>query len=117
MDRDTWRSAGSVSDPDCWLRCEGFCVESPDGRIGFVAELRFSSRIDRPDELVVHAGLLGRRILIVPVSEVTEIRPGQRRIVLGRSPSPSASGLAGESRLTRAAQAARLRVRAVRRTA
>lgn len=70
-----------------WLgRCEGFRVDSPDGRIGFVEHVRFGSRPDRPEALAVRAGRLGRRVLIVSVSKVAEIVPSRERIVLSGSP-------------------------------
>ena len=63
-------------DRDYWLcRCEGFRVDSAEGRIGFVRELRFDSRQEGPDLLAVRAGLFGTRLLLVPVEEVEEILP------------------------------------------
>ena len=44
----------------------------------------------RPDVLAVRAGLLGRLLLIVPVEQVAEIVPRERRIVLRASPRPTA---------------------------
>jgi hypothetical protein len=70
-----------------WLcRCQGFRVDSPEGRVGFVEEVRFRSRVDRPDALAVRAGLLGRHLLIVPVDEVADIAPREERIVLRSAP-------------------------------
>ena len=81
----------SAIDRDYWLhRSEGFRVDSPDGRVGFVAELRFGSSTERPDALAVRAGLLGRLLLIVPVEQVEAILPHERRIVLRSSPRPTA---------------------------
>jgi len=78
-------------DRDYWLhRSEGFRVDSPDGRVGFVKELRFGSSMDRPDALAVRAGLFGRLLLIVPVEQVKAILPQERRIVLRASPRPTA---------------------------
>ncbi len=71
---------------DYWLtRCEGFSVDGPSGHLGFVSEVHFRSRLDRPDELVVRGGLLGSRLTVVPVSEATEVLPGPERIVLSAS--------------------------------
>jgi hypothetical protein len=87
MDLETRRHAGNVRDTDHWLgHCHGFRVDSPVGKIGFVEEVRFGARIDRPDELVIRAGLLGRRVLIVPVDNVAEIVPRNQRIVLAAAP-------------------------------
>ena len=73
----------SVFDDDYWLcRCDGFRVDGPSGRIGIVADVRFRSRLDRPDELVVRGGLLGNRVTIVPVNEITKILPRHARIVV-----------------------------------
>lgn len=73
-------------DHDYWLcRCQGFCVDSPAGRIGRIAEVRFGSRLDRPDTLVIQTGLLKRR-LTVAVSEVDKVVPTQERLLLRSSP-------------------------------
>jgi hypothetical protein len=49
------------------------------GRVGFVEEVRYASRFDRPDVIAVRAGLLGRLLLIVPVGEIAEILPKEER--------------------------------------
>jgi hypothetical protein len=86
------RPNGAASKFDYWLRrCEGFRVDSPDGRVGFVEEVRYASRLDRPDVIAVRVGLLARLLLIVPVGEIAEILPGDERIVLHRSPRPTAT--------------------------
>ena len=78
-------------DLDYWLhRSEGFRVDSPDGRVGFVSELRFGTSMARPDALAVRAGLFGRLLLIVPVEQVAEVLPQERQIVLRASPRPTA---------------------------
>jgi hypothetical protein len=70
---------------DYWLhRCEGFRVESPDGRVGTVQGVRFKGSIE-PEFLEVRAGLLGRRLLLISVEQVKEILPRQRRIILRAS--------------------------------
>jgi hypothetical protein len=68
---------------------EGFRVDGPGGRIGIVEEVR-----DVRDEplLAVRAGLLGRRVLLIPATEVFEIVPRAMRIWLRtRSRSRAAS--------------------------
>ena len=71
---------------DYWLRrCDGFRVEAPGGRIGYVNGIRFGSSAD-PEVLEVGAGLLGRRRLLIAVSEVAQILPEERRLILRRSP-------------------------------
>jgi hypothetical protein len=86
------RPRGGASDLDYWLRCcEGFRVDSPQGRVGFVEEVRYATRCDRPDVIAVRAGLLGRLLLVLPVDEVAEILPGEELVVVHRSPRPSAT--------------------------
>jgi hypothetical protein len=71
---------------DYWLhRCEGFRVDSPSGRIGHVTGIRFDSAA-KPELLEVRAGLLGRRLLLIPVGQIEEIRPEQKLIRLGGLP-------------------------------
>jgi hypothetical protein len=76
-----------VFDRDYWLcRCQGFRVDSSVGRVGSVEEVRFGSRLDRPDTIVVSTGLLGISRLLVPVSEVEQIVPREQRLVLSSTP-------------------------------
>jgi hypothetical protein len=67
-------------------RCEGFEVESPVRRVGFVEGLRYHSRIDRPDALEVRAGPFGRQLLLVPVEEVDQILFEEGRLLLRSTP-------------------------------
>jgi hypothetical protein len=70
-------------DRDYWLcRCEGFAVRTPERRLGVVREVRYRSRLDRPDEIVLAAGLFGSSEDVVPVSDVDEIVPSEELIVL-----------------------------------
>jgi hypothetical protein len=86
------RPGDAASNVDHWLRrCEGFRVDSAHGRVGFVEEVRYASRFDRPDVIAVRAGLLGRLLLIVPVEEIAQILPSEERIVLRHSPRPTAT--------------------------
>jgi hypothetical protein len=69
-------------EPNYWLRrCEGFEVVTSAGRLGYVDEVRFGSRIDRPD-FIVFRSRLRRRHVVVPVSEIEEIAPERERITL-----------------------------------
>jgi hypothetical protein len=71
---------------DYWLRrCEGFRVEAPGGRIGQVKAIRFGSTAE-PEALEVRAGLLGRRVLLIPISEIEDVIPEERRLVLQPHP-------------------------------
>ncbi len=77
---------------DYWLsRCVGFRVDWPaDGR-GTVEEVRFGSRHDRPDVLVVRVGgRLRPRRLLVPAEAVDALSPRERRISLGSDPDSGA---------------------------
>ncbi len=76
----------SSFDRDYWLRrCEGFQVVGPGGRIGEVRGIRFGPGAE-PELLEVTAGLFVRRRLLIPVSEIAEVIPDQRRLTLGESP-------------------------------
>jgi hypothetical protein len=70
-----------------WLcRCEGFRVESPEGKFGLVEAVMFRIRPDEPDALIVRAGVLGRKLVIVPIEDVTDIVPRRQRVMLKRVP-------------------------------
>ena len=70
-----------------WLReCEGFRVDSPDGRVGIVEEVRFDSPAAHPEAVVVRAGFFGRRVLVFAIADVKEILPREMRLVLRASP-------------------------------
>jgi hypothetical protein len=66
--------------------CAGFAAYDPGGRIGVVANLRYDSRSDRPDFLVVRRGLLRRRMISIPVEQVVEIDMAARRVVVHGAP-------------------------------
>jgi hypothetical protein len=88
--------AGASNDPrrsiygrEYWLRrCEGFLVETPTKRVGRVAGVRYGERSNEPAVLEVRAGLLGRKLLLIPVEDVSEIAPERRRVIL-RDPDES----------------------------
>ena len=61
-------------------KCLGFRVETHQGTLGVVEELR--SDDDRAYDLVVRAGKQGARLLILPVDDVAEIVAGERRVIL-----------------------------------
>ena len=72
---------GSGADLDYWLgRCEGFQVLEPSGRLGTVVGLRWESRVDRPDRLVVRTRLRHERE--VPVEAVERIDPSARVVLV-----------------------------------
>jgi hypothetical protein len=53
--------------------CQDFAVVDPRGGTGFVSDLRFLSRVDRPDELEITTGRVRPRAAWVPVSWVEHI--------------------------------------------
>jgi hypothetical protein len=64
-----------------WLRtCEGFRVDSKNGRVGVVEEVRLSGA--RPAALVVRTGLFRLRLEIVPVSNVERVIPRRKRVLV-----------------------------------
>jgi hypothetical protein len=72
-------------DREYWLaHCEGFRVDTQQGRLGFVEAVRTDAWREEP-LLVVRAGRLGRRLLHVPASEVAFIVPRAERIWLASS--------------------------------
>ena len=71
---------------DYWLsRSAGFRVDSPDGRIGTVEDVRFSSG-DRLAALAVRAGLFSRRLLIVSTKTVAAVVERSPQVVLRGAP-------------------------------
>lgn len=69
----------------CLAHCEGYRVESAAGRLGVVEEVRAHPTRGKKPILAIRAGLLGRRVLLVPTPEVDFIVPRAKRIWL-RSP-------------------------------
>jgi hypothetical protein len=70
-------------DREYWLaHCQGFRVDSPGGRLGFVDEVRAGREDDGGALLVVRAGLLGRRLLVIPTRDAAFIVPQVKRIWL-----------------------------------
>jgi hypothetical protein len=93
QDKDRPSYSRSVFDADHWLsQSEGFAVESPcAGRIGIIESLRFYSRHDRPDELVVRVGRLGRRSITIRAEDVDAVLPREKKLIL-RSDAAIARG-------------------------
>lgn len=90
---------GMAADREEWLaHCEGYRVDSPEGRIGIVEDVRFSIRPYRAEALVVRLGLFARRRVVVPVDEVDEIDPLKERILLSTTDALASGDLAYELR-------------------
>jgi hypothetical protein len=73
-------------DPEALLlQSHGFLVDAiPDEPVGVVEDVLVDED-GHPRALVVSSGWFGRRRLIVPVSDVVEIYPGDRRLRLQRA--------------------------------
>lgn len=70
---------------DYWLgHCEGFRVDSPDGRVGIV-ELVLGKE-DEPVALAVREGLFALHTIVVPIEDVAEVQPYAERIILRSTP-------------------------------
>jgi len=94
--RTTSRRCGA---PDL-ARSEGFRVESSDGYVGVVEELRYapSSRWDHPSELAVYAGRSSETLLIIPLAEVEDVSLTEKRVLLRSSPRIAATERANGAR-------------------
>ena len=87
FERSTGGEDAPPFDRDYWLaHCTGFRVDAVEGRLGFVEDVQEPFRGGGEPTLVVRAGRLGRRLLVVPGSEVAFIVPRAQRLWL-RSPT------------------------------
>lgn len=76
------RSPGPT-ETDYWLRhCDGFRVDGPDGRIGVVDHVELGFGADVPDVVAVASGLFRIRLTRIPLSDVVEVQPDRRRLVV-----------------------------------
>jgi hypothetical protein len=84
-----------MEDDDRLGRCAGFEVISAERRrVGVVAWLRYSSRLDRPDALAVRTGLRQhRRLILIGIEDVQEVDLHTRCVIL--RPAVPANGSAG----------------------
>jgi hypothetical protein len=74
---------------DYWLcRCEGFEVETPEGRLGIVDWVVYGSRHDRPDTLSVQTGHVLHRSVLIAVADVESVLPDEGRITLATDSAP-----------------------------
>jgi hypothetical protein len=82
------RKARGLIDTDYWLaHCEGYRVDSAEGRIGFVEEVRLGASHPEDTILAVRMGMLGRRVALIPASAAEIVVPRAERIWL-RTRSP-----------------------------
>ena len=66
-----------------WLnRCHGFEVAARGCRVGVVSEVRYASRADVPDLIVVRTGHLRPNLRLIPVDQVEAIDANSGRLEL-----------------------------------
>lgn len=73
-------TSGELARADVIAHCEGYRVEAVEGSIGFVESVCVGA--GREPTLVIRAGLLGGRLLVVPLSSVSFAVPSAQRIWL-----------------------------------
>jgi hypothetical protein len=79
---DAWRW-DDADERAYWLRrCEGFRVRDSSGVLGHVDSVRFLRELEEPDTLVVLNKRWPRRECMIAVSEIAEIAPERREIML-----------------------------------
>jgi hypothetical protein len=70
-------------DSGYWLHhCDGFRVDGPHGRIGVVDHVEDRLGVDAPDVVTVAAGLWRIHSTRIPLTDVVEVQPGRRRLVV-----------------------------------
>jgi hypothetical protein len=75
-----------------WLaHSEGFRVDSDGGRVGIV-ETVIESGPEQAAALVVRAGMLGMRLVLVPAEEVASVTPRRKRLRVRASPAVGTGG-------------------------
>lgn len=74
-----------MSKVDDLARAQAYRVDTCDGRIGSVAAV-LPRAGGKPGFLLVHSGLMSCRLATVPFSEVEEVDPEQRRVLLRDMP-------------------------------
>jgi hypothetical protein len=74
--------------PEYWLcHSEGFAVVAPEGRLGYVDEVRFGPGVDRPAAIAFRR-TVGGDLVVVPVSDVDRIVPEREEIWVRRQRVP-----------------------------
>jgi hypothetical protein len=61
---------------------EGFRVDGPDGRVGYVKRVSSTTSGGAPDTLHVATGLFIVRVVPIPASEIVDVEPERRRLVI-----------------------------------
>jgi len=63
---------------------EGFRVDGPEGRVGYVKSVSSETSGGAPDTLHVATGLFIVRVVPLPASEIVDVEPERRRLVIRR---------------------------------
>jgi hypothetical protein len=63
---------------------EGFRVDGPEGRVGYVKSVSSETRGSAPDTLHVATGLFIVRVVPVPAADIVDIEPERRRVAIRR---------------------------------
>ena len=72
-----------LSSTNYWLaNCEGFHVDAPAGRLGPVLDVLVREGDDMPTSFLVSAGRFIPRLVLVPIDQVEDVRPREKRVVL-----------------------------------
>jgi hypothetical protein len=61
---------------------EGFRVDGPEGRVGYVKSVSSETSGGAPDTLHVATGLFIVRVVQVPASEIVDVEPARRRLAI-----------------------------------
>ena len=68
-------------------KSEGFSVEAPGGSIGTVEDAVRIPGLKRPAALAVRIGTLGKRVVLVPITEIADVDTYARTIRLRETPA------------------------------
>lgn len=63
---------------------EGFRVDGPEGRVGYVKSVSSAASPSAPDTLHVATGLFIVRVVPVPASDIVDVEPERRRLLIRR---------------------------------
>lgn len=63
--------------------CQGYCVDRGGGRIGSVAAVLPRTEGAEPSVLIMHSGLVGCGLMVVPFEQIEAVDHEHRRLLLG----------------------------------
>jgi hypothetical protein len=70
-----------------WLEhCEGYCVDTPEGHVGFVEEVALDPLSDEPTALLVRRNKEGHGITPVALADVIGVRPEAETVLIATAP-------------------------------